>query len=53
MVEYLNKESDRKRKRKEEIDKKIEEGLKVQSKRRHRFEDMEYLKIVIKLWKIS
>ncbi|KAL6617396.1 hypothetical protein U3516DRAFT_749038 [Neocallimastix sp. 'constans'] len=32
LVEYLNKESDRKRKRKEEIDKKIEEGLKVQNR---------------------
>jgi len=42
LVEYLNKESERKRKRKEEIDKKIEEGLKVPSKKRHRFDDMEY-----------
>lgn len=42
LVEYLNKESERKRKRKEEIDKKIEEGLKIQTKKRHRFDDIEY-----------
>jgi len=42
LVEYLNKESERKRKRKEEIDKKIEEGLQVHTKKRHRFDDMEY-----------
>ncbi|ORX43358.1 hypothetical protein BCR36DRAFT_399956 [Piromyces finnis] len=42
LVDYLNKESERKRKRKEDIDKKIEEGLNIQTKKRHRFDDMEY-----------
>lgn len=43
LVEYLNKEPERKRKRKEETEKKIEEGLKEKTKKRHRFDDIDYI----------